>query len=121
MGGKAGVQKIFTDVVPFLKAAIVEQFQVICDDEWYKAICQAFLEHNQAANSPVAVLEWVDGFKSLMKLKDILKGLVLFRVIFFKESFYIPMNIFWVAGCFPSNFVWKTFVFSDSKPHLTTV
>ena len=42
--GKAGIHKETFFVIPFLEAAIVEQFQVILDDEWDDVVLQALLK-----------------------------------------------------------------------------
>ena len=55
MCGQAGICQITLFVVPFFQSTIVEHLQIILDDEWNDIIFQAFLKHNQSANTTISV------------------------------------------------------------------
>ena len=57
LGEAAGVAEVAGFGFPILEAAVVEGFEVVCDDEGDDAGPQAFLEQQQAADAAVAVLE----------------------------------------------------------------
>ncbi len=65
---KTSVPQIFVYVIPSAQSTIVKQLQVLRNYERDNPIGKAFLEHYQSANSSVAVLERVYGFKAVMKV-----------------------------------------------------
>ena len=54
---------------------------------------QAFLEHNQPTDTPVAVLEGVDALKPHMKRKDIFKRHRFLAVILIEQSFHFRRHV----------------------------
>ncbi len=73
LGGEAGVCEVAIDVAPFLESSIIEQLEFVCDDKGDDAVCETFLEHQQAPNSAIAVLERMNLLEAYMKVKDVLK------------------------------------------------
>ena len=63
-------------LTPFCKTEIVEPSQVFSDDERREAVLEAFLEHNESADTPVAVLERMDFLKAHVKVEDVSERLV---------------------------------------------
>ena len=62
-------------MVPFFKAAVVEQLQVILDDKRNDIVLQAFLKKDQAAHTAISVLEGMYAFKSYVEGDDVFKSL----------------------------------------------
>ena len=71
LGGEAGICQETIDVAPLTQAAIVKQFKVISDDEWYDAVCQTLLEHQQAAYTSVTVLKRMNLLEAYMEIEDV--------------------------------------------------
>lgn len=82
LGGEAGVEEVTTNAGPFAKASVVEQFQVIGNDEGHDACREAFLEHDQATDAAIAVLEGMDSLEALVEVDDVLDGVPLDSVVF---------------------------------------
>ena len=77
---------------------------------------QAFLEHNQPTNTPVAVLEGVDALKPHMKRKDIFKRHRFLAVILIEQPFHFHRH-FLGQGRFPSaDLIRQLFIIADGKP-----
>lgn len=58
-------------MAPFALAAVVVELEFFRDDEGNDVAGQAFLEHLQAPDAAVTVLEWVDAFELAVKVDDI--------------------------------------------------
>ena len=56
---------------PFAKAAIVEEFEFFGDDEGNDVAGKALLEHHQAADAAVAVLEGMDALELAVEVDDV--------------------------------------------------
>lgn len=82
LSGEAGVEEITTNAGPLAKASVVEQFQVIGNDEGHDASRETFLEHDQATDAAIAVLEGVDRLEALMEVDDVLDGVLLDGIVF---------------------------------------
>ena len=54
----------------------------ILDNERNNIIFQAFLEHNQAPHTTIAILKWMDTFKLHMKIQNIIKSLFFLATFF---------------------------------------
>ena len=75
---KAGVKQVAPYALPLLQATVVEELQFVGNDERHQTVRQALLEHYQASNTSIAVLERMYSLKALMKVYYILKRLLLF-------------------------------------------
>ena len=82
LGCEAGVCEIAIHVPPFAEAAIIEELQVVCDDEGNDVISEAFLEHDEATYTSVAILEGMNLLESNMEIKNVFEGLALDGVVF---------------------------------------
>ena len=82
LGGETGICEIAINVTPLMKSAIIEHLQIICDDEGNDAICEAFLEHNEATYASIAILEGMNLLEADMEIKDVFEGLALDGVVF---------------------------------------
>ena len=71
LGCEAGVCKVAIYVTPFTKATIIEKFEVVCDDKGNDVISQAFLEHDEAIHSPIAILEGMYLLETDMEVEDV--------------------------------------------------
>ena len=69
---QAGVGQVSFFPVPLLQSAVIEPFYAVLNNKRHTIVFQAFLEHNQPTDTPVAVLEGVDALKPHMERKDIL-------------------------------------------------
>ena len=58
-------------MAPLSEASIIEHLQLVCDDKRNDIICQALLEHQQATNTTITVLERMDLLKADMKIENI--------------------------------------------------
>ena len=77
---------------------------------------QAFLEHNQPTDTPVAVLEGVDALKPHMERKDIFKCHRFLAVILIEQPFHLRRH-FLGQGRFPSaDLIRQLFIIADGKP-----
>ena len=72
---KASVAQISRLRLPFMQSPIIEHFQIFINDKWNDIIFQAFLEQNQSADTPVAILKRMDRFKFIMKRNQIFQRL----------------------------------------------
>lgn len=54
---KTSICKVAINMYPFLEASIIEHLEFVCDDKRDDTICKTFLEHYQASNSAITVLE----------------------------------------------------------------
>lgn len=116
LGCEAGVCQVFVDFAPVAQASVVEQLQLICDDEWYNVVCEAFLEHDESSDAAVAVLEWVDVFELAVEAYDVIKGLDFDAFVTHQQFLHLVVHIFRLAGFFATDFVWQSFVFSHVEP-----
>lgn len=81
LGGKAGVHQIAICVAPLLQASIVVELKFFCNDERDNGVCKTLLEHKQAPDPSVAVLERMDTLKSAVEVDDVQLILFLFCII----------------------------------------
>ena len=82
LGGEDGVCEIAVYMAPFTKAAIIEELEVVCDDEGDDVISEAFLEHDEAPNTSIAILEGMNLLEANVEIKDVFEGLALDGVVF---------------------------------------
>ncbi len=73
---EVGVAEVAGLGFPILEAAVVEGFEVVCDDEGDEAAAEAFLEQQEAADAAVAVLEGVDALEAVVEVQQVVEGLV---------------------------------------------
>ena len=69
-------------MTPFVETSVIEHFQIICDDKGDDVISEAFLEHDEATNAPVAILERMNLLEADMEIKNVFEGLALNGVVF---------------------------------------
>ncbi len=60
-------------MAPFAEAAVVEEFEFFGDDEGDDVAGKTFLEHHQAADAAVAVLEGMDALELAVEVDDVFK------------------------------------------------
>ncbi len=77
---------------------------------------QAFLEHYQTPDSAVPVLKGMYGFKTLVKIKYILKSHRFSGLIVLQQCPQFLPNALWRCGFPPADLIWDSFILSDSKP-----
>ena len=68
LGCETGICEVTVNVAPLAEATIIEKLEVVCDDKGDDGVSEAFLEDNEATNSPVAILEWVNLLEANMKV-----------------------------------------------------
>ena len=79
---EAGVCEVTIDVTPFAEAAIVEEFQIVCDDEGDDGVSEAFFEHDKATHAPVAILEGMNLLEADVEVEDVFERLLFDGVVF---------------------------------------
>ena len=72
---KACIKKIAVLLVPLRESAIVERLHIIRNDKRNNVISKAFFEHDQPADTPIAVLEWMNALKANMVINNVFKGM----------------------------------------------
>lgn len=72
---KARIKKIAVLLIPFRESAIVERLHIVSNDKWNNIMGEAFFKHNQPANTPIAVLEWMNALKANMVINNVFKGM----------------------------------------------
>ena len=82
LGCEDGVCKVTIDVTPFTEAAIVEELEIVCDDEGDDGVGEAFLEHDEATHTAIAILERMNLLEADVEIEDVFEGLALDGVIF---------------------------------------
>lgn len=75
LGCKACIKKIAVLLVPLRESAIVERLHIIRNDKRNNVISKAFFEHDQPADTPIAVLEWMNALKANMVINNVFKGM----------------------------------------------
>ena len=108
-------------MTPFVETSVIEHFQIICDDEGDDVISEAFLEHDEAPNTSIAILEGMKLLEANVEIKDVFEGLALDGVIIREEGFHSLVDFLWRAGVHASDFIWQTFIVTNSKPILLTI
>ena len=79
---EAGVCEVTIDVTPFAEAAIIEELQIVCDDEGDDGVGEAFLEHDEATHTAIAILEGMNLLEADVEVEDVFEGLLFDGVIF---------------------------------------
>ena len=75
LGCKACIKKIAVLLGPLRESAIVERLHIIRNDKRNNVISKAFFEHDQPADTPIAVLEWMNALKANMVINNVFKGM----------------------------------------------
>ena len=102
---EAGVCQVFVDFAPVAQTSVVEQLQLICDDEWHNVICQTFLEHDESADTAIAVLEWVDALELAVEVYDVFKGFGFDAFVMCQQFLYHFVYFYRWAGFFAADFI----------------
>ena len=82
---------------------------------------QTFLEHYQSPYTTITILKGMDGFKTIVKIKDILKShnrLALILLQQFTNSLAYELRLYSFNA---SHLIGQTLVFTYSKPRLGRV
>ena len=84
-------------------------------------ICKTLLKHYKSPHSTISILKRMYRLKPLMHVNNIIKRLMLYRIILFKQQLDLSMHIF--GGCrnTPSDLIRQAFVVTDCKPILETI
>ena len=73
LGCEAGVCEVAINVAPFLETSIIEHLEFVCDDKGDYAVCETFLEHHEASDSAITILERMNLLETYVKVEDVLK------------------------------------------------
>lgn len=84
-------------------------------------MAQTFTEHYQPPYSTVSILKRMNRFKPMMKIYNILKCGMSFRIIFLQKSPHLLMYIFRSNRVITTYFIGQHLIFTDTKPILTLV
>ena len=106
---------------PFMESAVIEQLEFIGNDKRNNAVGQAFLKHNQAAHTPVAVLKRMNLLEAHMEIEDVFQYLFFAMVIIADKFFHLAMYFLGRAGFYTANFVDFVFVCHDSAIRASTM
>ena len=77
---------------------------------------QAFFEHNQSPDTPVAILEGVDALKPHMERKDIFKRHRFLAVILIEQPFHFRRHFLGQGRFPPGDLIRQLFVITDGEP-----
>ena len=113
---KAGVGQIAFFPIPLLQSAVIEHFYAVLNNKRHDIVFQAFLEHNQPADTPIAVLKWVDALKPYMERKDIFKRHRFLAVILIEQPFHFLRHFFGQGRFPPADLIRQFFIIADGKP-----
>ncbi len=80
--------------VPFREAAVVVALHLIFDDEWRDRIREAFLEHDEAPDASIAILEGVDALECHMERHDVLQCMLRFGVVTSEQAVDLCGHLF---------------------------
>ena len=84
-------------------------------------VCKALLEHHQAADAAVAVLEGVDAFDLAVEVDDVFERLLRIVVVGLEKGFHFGMHLLGRAGLSSTNFVGQAFVIAHVEPVFAAV
>ena len=108
-------------MAPFAKAAVVVELELFCDDEGDDAVGEAFLEHHQAADAAVAVLEGVYAFELAVEVDDVFERFGGLVVVGLEQCLHFGMHLLGRAGFTTAHFVGQAFVVAHTKPVFAAV
>ena len=72
---KTRIKKIAVLLIPLRESTRVERLHIIRNDKRNNVISKAFFEHDQPADTPIAVLEWMNALKANMVINNVFKGM----------------------------------------------
>lgn len=121
MASKADVSEIAVDVAPFVEAAIIEELEFFGDDEGDNVVGEAFLEHYQAADSSVAVLEGVDAFELDVEVEDVFECFCRLVVVGLEQGFHFGVDLLGRACHVAAHFVGQALVVAHVEPVFAAV
>ena len=84
---EAGVAEVAGHAVIFLQPAVVEVLVAVINDERNNVPAKAFLEHDQAADTAISVLEGMNPLKPVMEGDDVIQR-HLFQIIIGRNQFF---------------------------------
>ena len=121
LSGTARIEKSQpVSFAPVLETEIVELLEVLRYDERRDAVFEAFLEENQTADAPVAVLERMDLFEADMEVKQILERLVGISPPS-EQLRHFAVDVLCGTSLHVADDVVEPFVFAHREPVLATV
>ena len=72
-------------LVPLADAVQIAGAALIVDDKRRNLVPEAFLEHQQASDATVTILEGADALESDMEIEDLMEADIFLRFVFFEE------------------------------------
>ena len=71
----ARIKKIAVLLIPLREPSIIERLHVISYDKRNNVMSKAFFKYDQPADTPIAVLEWMNALKANMVINNVFKGM----------------------------------------------
>ena len=81
----ADIQQDATIIVPLADAVEVSGAALIIDDKGCDTVAQAFLEHQQATDTTIAILEGTDALELNMKIQNLVKADICLRFVLLEQ------------------------------------
>lgn len=72
---KERIKKMASLLIPLREPSIVERLHIISNYERDNVMGKAFFKHNQPADTSIAVLEWMNTFKTNVIINNVFKGM----------------------------------------------
>ena len=108
-------------MTPFVETSVIEHFQIICDDKGDDVISEAFLEHDEAPNTSIAILEGMNLLEAYVEVKNIVERLLLLAIVFAKERLHLAMHLIGRTGFHTTHLIGQTLVVANGKPILSAI
>lgn len=102
---KADVGKESFFVVPLCQSAIVKGLHVVFYDKGHDVVRKAFFEHDESANTAIAVLKRMDSLESYVETDHVFKGVFGSWVVRTQKSFDFLADVFGKRGLAAAYFV----------------
>lgn len=101
---------------PVGEASVVEGFEEICDDKGDDVVREAFFEHDETADTAVAILEGVNALECVVEVQNIIKGLFFNALIAVDEFLELLVYEVGRSGIHAADFIFYAFIGPDGKP-----
>ena len=86
LGFHADIHKDAAILVPTADAFQISGAAFVVDDKGSNTVPETFLEHEQAANTTIAVFKWADAFELHMEIQNLVKADIFLRFVFFDQG-----------------------------------
>ncbi len=116
LSGEAGIAEVAGELGPVGEAAVVEGFEGICDDKGDDVVREAFFEHDETADTAVAILEGVNAFEGVVEVQNIIKRFLFEAVVAGDELLQLLVHEVGWRGIHAADFVFYAFIGPDGKP-----